>query len=156
MRFLYLVFAAILVGVLVWAYRSGAFTFLNADKHKQAMVIIRGERFRVDVADTMSTRDKGLGGRAPLLEDEGMLFLFPSPGDRTFWMKGVDFPIDIIWILDDKVVGFAQDAQPEPGVPLHKLRRYPSPVAVDKVLEVPAGTVKRVGIVVGDGVNIEL
>ena len=56
--------------------------------------------------------------------------------------------------IEDKVVGFEKNAQPEPGVRTANLKRYVSPEAVEKVLEVPAGTVERLGIQVGEQVVV--
>ena len=83
-----------------------------------------------------------------------MLFVFSSPGIQNFWMKDMNFPIDIIWISGGKVAGFAQDAEPQPGVPLWRLTIYTSPNNVDQVLEVPAGTVAKDGITIGAPVVI--
>ena len=156
MEFVYLFVAAALVAALAWVYKSGALKVDHSYGYKQATVVVRGERFEVDVADTMGKRELGLGGREPLGKNEGMLFIFPSSANRSFWMKDVSFPIDIIWISGDRIVGFAKEAKPQVGDPLHKLAHYRSPEAVDKVLEVAAGTADRVGMVVGDGVNVKL
>ncbi len=50
------------------------------------------------VADTPASRQLGLGGSAPLERGEGMLFVFERPGVYGFWMRGVDYPIDIYWL----------------------------------------------------------
>ncbi|MCR4263242.1 MAG: DUF192 domain-containing protein, partial [Candidatus Roizmanbacteria bacterium] len=55
----------------------------------------------VEIADTPEKKSKGLGGRTFLADDYGMLF--PSenqPYLPVFWMKGMEVPIDIIWIKD--------------------------------------------------------
>ncbi|MEX2054221.1 MAG: DUF192 domain-containing protein [Candidatus Colwellbacteria bacterium] len=156
MKLVYLIVAAALVVVLAWVYKSGALNLGGSSGYKQATVVIRGEQFRVDVADTMGKRELGLGGREPLVADGGMLFIFPSVANRRFWMKDVSFPIDIIWISGDRIVGFAKEAQPQGDIPLHQLTHYRSPEAVDRVLEVASGTVDRVGMMLGDGVNVKL
>ena len=154
MKFVYLFSVLVIGGVLLWAYRQGAFDLRS--KHTDGTVAIRRQIFAVEVADTALAREKGLAGHEPLAENEGMLFVFETPTPRTFWMKGVDFPIDIIWIAEGRVTGFAEDVQPEPDAPTYKLRHYQSPDVADMVLEVAAGTVSRVGISEGDGVNVEL
>ncbi|KKU55989.1 MAG: hypothetical protein UX77_C0005G0018 [Parcubacteria group bacterium GW2011_GWA1_47_11] len=153
MKFIYLLLIISLIVIFVFVYKSGLFD-LGSFKHKQAIVAIRGERFQVDVADTLASRELGLGGREGLAADEGMLFVFGSLVERTFWMKDVGFSIDIIWIAGDRVVGFAENATPYKGESLTEISRYKSPEGVDRVLEVSAGTVKRVGIAVGDGVAV--
>ncbi len=58
---------------------------------------------QAEVADDPSERSRGLSGRAPLGRDEGMLFLLPDD-QPTFWMKGMRFGLDIVWIRGRRVV----------------------------------------------------
>ncbi|OGY98517.1 MAG: hypothetical protein A3A43_03275 [Candidatus Liptonbacteria bacterium RIFCSPLOWO2_01_FULL_56_20] len=113
-------------------------------------VAINGYRFAVEVMESPLSRSQGLSGRASLGEGAGMLFLFDTPGKYGFWMKDMNFAIDIIWVSGDRIVGFEKNVQPEPGRPFSELRIYEPPGTVDKVLEVRAGTVERYGFSVGD------
>lgn len=124
-------------------------------KEKHGRVIIHETEFNVEIADTPIKRSRGLSGKESLSENEGMLFLFPRAGSQTFWMKGMRISIDIVWIKENKVIGFEKNVQPEPGVKTSNLKRYVSPEAVEKVLEVRAGTVERLGVQVGDPVVVE-
>ena len=105
--------------------------------------------FRVDVADNFASRAQGLSGRTMLNGDQGMLFIFPVPGPYSFWMKGMNFPIDIIWISDKKVIGFAENVPVPSGVSVSTVS---PPGMVDQALEISAGLVKQRGIKVGDEV----
>lgn len=115
---------------------------------------ISGSVFSVEVVDSGKERARGLSGRESLSEGSGMLFIFEDSAIHGFWMKGMKFPIDIIWISDGKVVGWAENANPEPGVSDFDLIRYVPPRAIDMVLEVPAGTVAAKKIRIGDGVSL--
>jgi len=108
--------------------------------------------FAVELATTTAEQEQGLSFRKNLAEESGLLFIF-NPGIQNFWMKDMNFPIDIIWIANNKVVGFVQDAAPEPGTPLQGLAIYTSPDDVNQVLEVNAGTVAQDDITVGDTVT---
>lgn len=108
--------------------------------------------FTVELAVTALEEMRGLSFRANLAEGAGMLFEF-SPSIQNFWMKDMNFPIDIIWIANNKVVGFAQNAKPQPGVPLWGLTIYSSPDDVNQVLEVNAGIVAKDNITIGDAVT---
>ena len=119
-------------------------------KEKQGKVLIKDQEFNAEIVDTPTKRSRGLSGRENLGKNEGMLFLFESAGYQSFWMRGMKIPIDIIWIKENKDVGFEKNVQTEPGVRTASLKRYTSPAAVEKVLEVPAGTVERLGIQVGE------
>ncbi|OGY64488.1 MAG: hypothetical protein A3I24_03920 [Candidatus Harrisonbacteria bacterium RIFCSPLOWO2_02_FULL_41_13b] len=107
--------------------------------------------FDVEVADTAFLQTKGLSGRESLPKNYGMLFIFDDLQKRSFWMKDVQFPLDFVWIRDNKVVGMVYGAEPEVG---DNLTIYESPELVDMVLEVNAGELTNYGIKIGDAVII--
>jgi uncharacterized membrane protein (UPF0127 family) len=95
-------------------------------------VFIGGQPYTLEVADTEGKRTQGLGNREGLCSTCGMLFLFEGPGRYAFWMKDMHFPLDIIWLLGDRVVAIERGVQPDyPGV------FHPDAFA-DRVLELPA------------------
>jgi uncharacterized membrane protein (UPF0127 family) len=118
---------------------------------KGPYVIIAGVRLSVEVADTPAERGRGLSGREMLPENSGMLFVFDTPGRYGFWMYGMKFPLDIIWI-DEKlrVVYFVENAQPCVNI----CETYEPPADALYVLEVNAGFVKKYGLKVGDVVEL--
>jgi len=118
--------------------------------------ILGGEIFRVELARTVGERALGLSGRGDLGERDGMLFIFGAPAVHRFWMKDMLFPIDIIWINGGRIIGFAENAQPEPGKRVWELAVYSPPEPAGMVLEVRAGTVARLGVNVGDNLEISL
>ena len=112
---------------------------------------VEGFTFGVDVADTPARRSLGLGQRDELARDVGMWFDMGGTGSATFWMRGMRFPIDIVWISDDLVVtGVAERLSfPEPGTPDSALPLYSSGVPIRYVLEINAGLAEELGI--GEG-----
>jgi len=118
---------------------------------RTAKVEIRGVTFNVEIADSLLQQTQGLADRVGLSPNSGMLFVFDGPAIRKFWMKDMKFPIDIIWIANDKVVDIVANAQPEGGP---EFTIYTSPQPVDKVLEINAGTAANIGIQVGDLIKI--
>lgn len=126
---------------------------------RKSEVAIGNNTFAVEVASSTLELARGLSGRNGLAPGTGMLFLFNGvlnrPGIQHFWMKDMKFPLDMIWISGDKVVGFAENVPlPAPDTALWKLPIYDSPDGTDKVLEVNAGTVAKDGIKVGDPVVV--
>jgi uncharacterized membrane protein (UPF0127 family) len=105
---------------------------------------------RVEIADTVMSRGKGLSGHAPLGPKQGMFFVFPSPSAGAFWMQGMTFPLDFVWIKNGIVIGVTENARPmsETGYKLY----YP-PMPINNVLELNAGSVKKFGIKIGDKVQ---
>ena len=110
-----------------------------------------------DLAITPAEKARGLGYRAGLAAGTGMLFVNDDSSIRTFWMKGMRFCLDIIWIDDGQVVGAAESVCPvAPGTPDAEQPRYSSGVPVRYVLEVPAGWLAANGLGAGSPVTIAL
>lgn len=109
---------------------------------------------KVEIADTQSKRQKGLGDRESLATDSGMLFIFPETKKYNFWMKGLKFPLDIIWIRAGVVVDVIKNAEPPlSGQADETLPIYTSNELIDSVIEVNAGFVDQQNIKVGDKVT---
>ena len=70
-------------------------------------------KVRVQLAETALQRNKGLMFRENMPEDEGMLFLFPSERQQSFWMQNTLIPLDMFFIdANWKVVGVVENAEP--------------------------------------------
>lgn len=122
---------------------------------KSSQVKINDLTLNVEIADTDSKRKKGLGEREFLASDSGMLFIFPNEGVYQFWMKGLSFPLDLIWIKGGQVVDIIRNAvPPTPGQTDETLPLYAPNQSVDMVLEVNAGFVDSYGIKVGDKIEV--
>lgn len=86
----------------------------NLDVNNIKYIKIAGKILKVDLALTPQKQEQGLSGRNKLNEDEGMLFVFDHVDKYSFWMKDMNFPIDIIWIGEDlSVVYIKKNALPE-------------------------------------------
>ncbi|MES2315546.1 MAG: DUF192 domain-containing protein [Patescibacteria group bacterium] len=111
-------------------------------------VNIGGVKVSVDLAQTSAEQELGLGGRSSLANDAGMLFIFNRPGKYYFWMKGMNFPLDMIWLSEDlHVIYIKKNAQPS-GV----LESFGTDENSKYVLEVNAGFTDAHNIKVGDEV----
>lgn len=110
------------------------------------------EVLSVYYADTAAEQAVGLGGVALLGETEGMLFSYvTAPAQPTFWMKDVNYPLDIIWVSHGSIIGITPNVQPEAtATDLAEYRLYPAPAEVDWVIEVPAGYAQTHGLELGD------
>ncbi len=130
-------------------------TLLPSEKFMPSATIA-GVKVNLEMAITPAEKAQGLSNRKSLPEDTGMLFVFDNKATPGFWMIDMHFPIDIIWILNDKVIGIAKNAQPELGKRPMDLKRYYPPEAINYVLEVNAGFTDKNGIEVGDSVIFNL
>ncbi len=107
-------------------------------------------RLNLLVAKTFTEKQAGVSVLSKLEIGEGMIFQFKIPMRYGFWMRGVRFPIDIIWIRSKKVVGINHGVPAGRGISLLSLQAYYPPVMVDCVIEVAGGEAERLGINVGD------
>lgn len=91
----------------------------------------------IEIADDDEERQRGLMFRDTLAPDEGMLFVFPDMQRRTFWMKNVRIPLDMIFIDSNYNVNEVKsDLQPCRKEPCLV---YPSEYPAQYVVEVNAG-----------------
>ncbi len=119
-----------------------------------AEITVGGVPLTVKLAYLLADTSLGLGYREGLAPGTGMLFLFEGPAPRTFWMRGMQFCIDIVWIENGVIQGAAESVCPEPaGTADAALTPYVSPVPVTYVLEVPAGWLDAYGL--GAGTPVE-
>jgi uncharacterized protein len=103
--------------------------------------------FDVEMAVTPGERSKGLMFRSELPEGRGMLFDFVGEGPVAMWMKNTYISLDMMFIrADGRIARIAENTVP------HSEATISSGAPVKAVLEVVAGTAKRLGIAPGDRV----
>lgn len=147
---------------LLWIFLCGTviiigsirlYHLLHHQPPERPTVTIANNTFSVRVAATPATQALGLSGVRGLAPNEGMYFPFAEEKSATFWMKGMRMSIDLVWIRNGTVIGLEQNMPiPPAGTADAQLRTWTSPEPVDAVLEIPAGTVSRLGIRLGQGV----
>jgi uncharacterized membrane protein (UPF0127 family) len=77
---------------------------------KDGEMVINGQKFNIEIAYSSSSKAKGLAGRPCIPANWGMLFDFGRQGQYAFWMKGMKFPIDIVWINSEHNIATIADA----------------------------------------------
>src|SRR3990167_4159183 len=115
---------------------------------KPSVLIVGQTRVKVQIAATERERQQGLSGRKSLGEDAGMLFVFDQPGRYGFWMKGMNFPLDFIWINQGAVVQITE------SVGIDQMSIEPNQ-PVNRVLEVNQGFAVKHQLKIGDKVIYE-
>ncbi len=90
------------------------FTFsLTPLRAENKALRIKGITVDVEFAGTPQERARGLMFRKSLSDKSGMLFLFDKEDKHSFWMKNMNFPLDIIWISKDrKIVDIMKGVSP--------------------------------------------
>lgn len=121
----------------------------NASSDKKT-AYIDNIKLSVEIADEPGEQIQGLSDKISLPQNEGMLFIFPAPFVAGFWMKDMNFPIDIIWIDKSRnIIGIEKAVSPDT---FPKTFSPASPVKY--VLEVNAGWADKNNIKIGDALSI--
>lgn len=108
----------------------------------------------VEIVNSSRSRAQGLSGRTEIGAD-GMLFLFPEAREQYFWMKDMQFNIDIVWILDGEVISVSRNVEkPQEDTSDNKLETYPSGSPANMVLEVHAGDTDIFGLQPGATIHL--
>ena len=116
-----------------------------------ATISIKGHTLTVKLATTPKARGCGLSNRVKLPQNNGMLFIYPNLGPRTFWMKDTHIPLSIAF-LDDS----GQILRIQHMTSMQTDERYRSLQPVRYALEVNQGWFAEYGIGVGDIVEMKL
>jgi len=146
---------AIILFVILLATGAVFSFFIPKEIFGSAKIEINGAVLDVEVAETPLARSRGLSYREELKDGSGMLFIFDSLAVRSFWMAGMKFPLDIIWINGAKIVQIHKEVQPpQEGVPDSDLPLLISDGLIDYVLEVTAGSSDKNNFEVGTPVDL--
>ena len=105
----------------------------------------------LEVASTPMQKRIGLMQRTPLPPLRGMWFPFDQRQPLRFWMLNTLAPLDMVFIRDGRVMAIEADVPVCPALPC---RGYGPSEPSDGVVELGAGEVRRLGIQVGDRINI--
>lgn len=103
----------------------------------------------VDIASSDVERARGLSGRVSLGDNSGMLFVFDKPSRNMFWMKDMNFPIDIIWLDENKKIIYIKENLSPKTYP----EVFGPEVLSMYVLEVNSNFTKKYNIKIGDIAN---
>ncbi len=144
-----LAYAFIYIVVRYYPFESTPLYKLTAPKEYKT-VQIGSQSFKLELATTTLAKAKGLGYRDSMPENEGMLFLFNALGKHSFWMKGMRFPLDIIWLNKNKIV-FMEENVPPPSSPIPP--SYAPSRDADAVIELNAGMAKKLDVHIGDTIK---
>jgi uncharacterized protein len=117
-----------------------------------AEIQVNSTIINAEVVQTKEQLAKGLSGREKLTESQGMLFVLSNNIIPSFWMKEMNFPLDIIWINDNKIVDISQNV-PIPDSSGY-LPTFKPCCPSNFVLEVNAGFALKNNIKIGDGIIV--
>ena len=125
----------------------------NDTDYLRAKVSLEGFELSAEIPVTGELMSKGLSVKNQLRENESMLFVFEEPSRHVFWMKDMKFPIDVIWLNENKkIIQIKKNLEPcVSNCPVY----YPEQNS-KYVLETVAGFADKQNLKVGDTVFFEL
>ena len=135
-KFIYLIFNFFLISF---------YTFSN--ETIEVSIYNKNITFNVEVAKTIEERRIGLMYRKKLLNNEGMLFIFPREKIIQLWMKNTYIPLDVIFISENKVIVDIKKNMEKLSETIVK-----SKVKSRYALEFNAGLINKLDIEIGDKV----
>lgn len=119
----------------------------------EVQLSLNGTTFDVDLAITESERRIGLMGKRELKQNQGMLFVYDEPQKLSFWMKETLIPLDILFFdRDGRLLELFANTPPCIKAPC---KTYSNQSPALYVLELPAGSAKRLELKRGDTFYIE-
>lgn len=143
-RLIFILFASIFLSSIIFTY------FLETQK---PYVSINGHFFNTEIARSTEQKQLGLAKYNKIAQDFGMLFIFDKKDYYGFWMKGMKFSIDIIFIRNNKITTIFKNVDFPKNVNT-KLKSYKPDIASDMVFEINASLSDKYNFKKGDSVKI--
>lgn len=142
----------LLLFVLATVVVLGCLIFLAFVKESPE-VCIKDRCFNVKIADDDAERASGLMFIEKLDDNAGMIFIFETSGNYSFWMKNTFIPLDIIWIDENKTIVYIS----KNNLPCNEICELIVPEKETMyVLEIKAGLAEKYGFKTGDAVWFHL
>lgn len=135
----------LLISCIGWPLRASEY-----NDGRFGYVTIRGNTFQVEFVEQERDWYNGLSRRASLCENCGMMFNFLNSAPKTFVMREMNFPLDIVWINRGELIGISANLSAEHKEPYTP---HPSVGSVDQVLELNAGTAEKSDLSIYDRVE---
>lgn len=119
------------------------------DKQPLTFITSAGQhKITVEVADDDNERNTGLMFRKSIGDDEGMIFLYPGEEDISMWMKNTYISLDMIFVRSNGTI-----SRIETGTEPFSESVISSGGKVLAVIEMKAGSARRLGLKAGDKVS---
>ena len=116
-------------------------------------VCIEDKCFKVETVVTEEEQKIGLMDREHLALDSGMLFIFERENIYDFWMKDTLISLDIIWIdKNNKIIFIKENAKP---CRVESCKSFGPNKKALYVLEINKGLAKKMGLKIGDVVELK-
>ena len=140
------------ISLIIWLFYQ-AFSSKQESLGGNAGVywIVAGQEVFIEIVKTPSAMYQGLSNRPSLCRDCAMMFVFPESDQRTFVMREMNFPLDIVFLNDGKIVKIYRNLPPEGMAPQSQ---YNSEAPANRVLEFNAGVTREFGLEEGQWLDL--
>lgn len=145
-RIIITIIVAALAGLMI------LFFWTNYTSKDVTKVVLGEQLFSLEIARSPEQHYRGLSGKEYLCNNCGLLFLFNEPARKTFVMRDMLFPLDIIFIDKDVIVDIYHNLAPEGAITKNS---YSSSRPVDKVLEINGGRANQLKLKIGDQIILK-
>lgn len=145
----YFFYLALALAIILFFWRLNHLLKQTGDNS----IVIGGQKIMLEVAKNDKEHYQGLSGRDFLCQKCGMLFIFKDDNPKSFVMRDMNFPLDIIWLNHEKILKIDRNLSPEGKKPQHL---YSSPPGTFYVLEINGGASDRFGFEVNDPFFLKL
>lgn len=139
--------------ILAALFAVGGFWNYSQKISHQPRAVLNGQVISLEIAQTAEDKSRGLSGRNELVKGTGMIFVYDGYYQPKFWMKDMNFPIDIIWLRDNMVIGYEKSLPPAGNQPEIT---YRPPDFINAAIELPAGFIEENNVKIGDKAEINL
>jgi uncharacterized membrane protein (UPF0127 family) len=107
--------------------------------------------FNLHIADSFFTRMRGLSRHKTLAHNDGLMIQFPFPFFWPIWMRGMQFPIDVLWLRHGKIVDMCEALLPENPYRMH----FPMCCA-DACVELNMGAIQNHQLSIGSLIEFQI
>jgi len=121
---------------------------------KEIEIKIGDKNYKIFVTENETDRKNGLAVFEDIKEDEGMVFEFPQEDYHSFWMRGMKFDIDIIFLdKEKKVIQIYENVKKDTYKNDYDYKSFSSKLKSKSVIELKSGQVKKNGLKIGDMIS---
>lgn len=156
----HIVYSTIIIALFFVSCNSSArdiYQNSHPQELQKVVASLAGQELELMLARTSDERMRGLMFFDHLEENHGMLFVYDEPQMMSFWMRNTKIELDLVFFCERlKITEWIESMQPGYGKQISELEVYKSRMQAQYALELPAGSVERMGLEIGDKLIIPL
>lgn len=147
----------LILAFTIFVIYFGYFVINDVSQKNEIRNIKIGEKYyELEVVKTSEDLKKGLSKFEDIKNNQGMLFVFDTPGRWNIWMKDMKFNIDIIFLSEKKdVVTIYKNVKFENHENVFEYRKYIPDYDSKYIIELKEGEIDKNKIKIGDKIDFQ-